>query len=142
MDTKIIREIDEVKFGIEQCKITTDYTLFLEHNNLKKYVMSRYDSKKDVSSRVSLDKVNKETMWILIGFQYGYGIEVIKELCGNDSNIIIIEPTKELYEIQIKHNPSFDIQEYSNLEVVYGTDWEELKRLLIRKLDLVNSFNI
>ena len=141
--TKILeKEIEGVRFQLEKAKRTTDYTLFLEKKEVKKYVLSKYDPKNDIQKRLEGKFANKETLFIIMGFACGYVLEFIEKKLGNDYTAIVIEPSKEMLEKQIELRNCFQLSRYKNVRVFCGINFGDFTQIAREVIGINNANNI
>lgn len=105
MIEKIKKEIESVEYFIEKSPKTNEYTVALKKNNKKQYILSKYKPREQAIKQLNNDWGNKDTIWILIGYGFGYMAEALLNHLGNDTSIIIIEPNQELLKEQLKVSP-------------------------------------
>lgn len=128
---------------IECSPKTNDYTLaFLDDETQKKhYVMSKYEPKEKALKYLdNVDYGNKSTIWILFGFQFGYIIDKILEVAGEDINILVIEPDKQALEDALELCGHF-YEDKINIKFFSGSNWIELKEKLDTLIGMENFNN-
>lgn len=103
MDNELVaKEIEHITFDIEAAKYPHLYTVKLTDEKISNYIMSRYNPLSEAKNSIScLDKGNLETVWIFVGFEFGYKICELRKLVPEEVVIIVIEPNKNLLEEQI-----------------------------------------
>lgn len=108
MTEEIKNEIESIEYFIEKSPKTDDYTLALKKEGKKKYILSKYKPREYAIEQLGEDWGNKQTVWILIGFGFGYMTEAILNKVGQNTTIVIIEPNQKLLEEQLKLCPIKD----------------------------------
>lgn len=138
---RIEQELKDVKVTVEPCKKSEEYTMVIQTEETKKYLFSKYHPRKDAIATIDEQKVNKETIWIVLGLGLGYLTESILTQIHENVKIIIIEPTEESVEKQkpflspqIKNNP--------NITLVTGYDYERLTNVLNHKVKMKDTYNV
>ena len=135
-------EIESVTVQLEKAKRTPDYTLFLEKEDGKKYVLSKYDPKSDIQKRLENKLSNKETLFIIVGFVYGYMLEFLEQKLGSDFTAIVIEPDEKVLKKQLELKEDFEFSRYPNVKVFCGTNFEEFSELVRQVMGIGNANNI
>lgn len=138
---RIEQELKNVKMTVEPCKKSEEYTMVLETEEVRKYLFSKYHPRKDAVATIDEQKVNKETIWIVLGLGLGYLTESILAQTHKNIKIIIIEPTEDGIEKQrpflspqIKNNP--------NIILVTGYDYGVLKTVFNDTLKMKDVYNV
>lgn len=134
MEQNIKDSIAQVKYKIESAKKEEAYTLVLEKEGQKKYIMSKYTPLKESKELLGSDWGNKETVWIFYGFAFGYMVDEVLEKCGEDTNIIIIEPSEALLLEQIDRTHKEDLLSKENVLIYSGDQHQELARLFAENI--------
>lgn len=137
----ITKELQDVKMVIENAKKTNEPTLLLEKENLRKYVLSKYNPREGINKLVKLEKVNKETLWLVIGFVFGYIVDEIITHVGKEAKIIIIEPNPQFLEEQINEIGRDKIASLPNVSMFTGEDWDALEEQYKVKIQVENYYN-
>lgn len=119
----------QVTYTIESAKKEKAYTLAFEYNGRKKYVLSKYTPIKESKELIGTDFGNKDTIWIFFGFAFGYMIEEIFRKCGEETQIIVIEPNEQLLLDQIRQVQKEDWLNKENIKIYTGNEKEDITRL-------------
>lgn len=129
-----------IDYSIEVSPKNGEYTLALIEGSHKQYVMSKYQPKQSTLADFKQNLGNRSTIWILFGFQFGYLIDYLQEVIGQDVNILIIEPNEDLLEEalllcgdQYMQNP--------HVHFFSGENWSNLKNQLDTLLGMENFNN-
>lgn len=139
---EIKQEIDEVKWHIEQAKKEDEYTFCLSNKTGKRYILSKYNPRWSIQINKNTNKYNKETVWIVFGFGFGYILENIFKNYGENTEVLVIEPNVHLLERQIeKINVKF-FEDKSGLSFFSGNDFKKFKDIVANKLHIENVNNI
>ncbi|ONI43897.1 hypothetical protein AN640_06000 [Candidatus Epulonipiscium fishelsonii] len=120
-------EIQSTHMKIEKAKNDIDYTLKLYNEHTEKYAISKYEPKIKAYKNVSLNDFNKDTLWIIMGYGFGYGIKKILDYRGAFRHkVIVIEPNEELLKYQMEFEP------INEDEIIFfsGTDFTKLREIL------------
>lgn len=119
--SEIEKEIESVAYFIEKSPKTGEYTLALKKDNKKTYVLSKYRPREHAIKQIGDDWGNKRTIWILIGFGFGYSTNKILDTVGENTTILIMEPNQNLLQEQFK------IWNKKNSKVYYVTTIDPVK---------------
>ena len=117
-----------VKIGIEKSKKNNEYVAFLQDENKKKYVHSKYNPKVSAKQLLDLEDYNNETIWFVFGLGLGYVATELLEVMGESNKLIIVEPTNELFQKQ-KEYIKYLIED-KRVHIFYGDEEERLQALL------------
>ncbi|MBP3889438.1 MAG: motility associated factor glycosyltransferase family protein [Cellulosilyticum sp.] len=136
--------IPQISYKIEKAKKEEAYTLLFESEKKKKYILSRYTPLQEAKDSLPSDLGNKETIWIFYGFAFGYVIEEVLKLCGEQTKIIVIEPEQQLLDDQIKAVNKEAWYKRENITFYTGYEQESLTRLFgeVIPSSEINNFKI
>ncbi|OOB79646.1 MAG: hypothetical protein BEN18_03550 [Epulopiscium sp. Nuni2H_MBin001] len=123
-----------VTFEIEESKVPGDYALKLKKNNQSVYVISKYKPKDNLTKLINLEKCNKKTMFIFIGYGMGYLAQHITNVIGKKTQIIVLEPSQQLLDAQLAITPATP-----NIVFFSGTNFNVLRNEI---RGLINPLNI
>ncbi|ONI37591.1 hypothetical protein AN639_09600 [Candidatus Epulonipiscium fishelsonii] len=122
-------EIQNTHMKIEKAKNGIDYTMKLYNEYTEKYVLSKYEPRQKAFKNLELNKFNKDTLWIIMGYSLGYGIKKILDYIGEFRNkLIIIEPNEELLNYQME----FEQIDPDKITVFSGMDFDKLTTIFSR----------
>lgn len=134
--------VKEVEFYIEKSKKEAQHTLLLVKDDSRKYVLSKYTPMKDAEKYIPKEKGDKETVWIILGFGMGHVVRKLLAATSNETKIIVIEPSKELLDEQLKYDDNRLLDEYSNIHFITGDINQELKKKVSELLPIHSIHNI
>ena len=140
--------MDEIKntlYYIEEAKVKDEYTIALERDGRKQYVLSKYRPKEYAINLLGEEFGNRQTLWILFGFNLGYGVDKLIEKVGEDVRILIIEPNKEFLDKQMElYEAKKRLFNKKNVVIFSGEDFEELRDVVGAQItiDDFNNFKI
>jgi hypothetical protein len=98
----ITEEIANVAFDVEVAKYPHLYTVKLSDELTSNYIISKYNPLSEAKNNIaSHDKGNLETVWVIVGFEFGYKVRELRKLVGEEVVIIVIEPNKNLLKEQM-----------------------------------------
>ena len=137
----IKEEMSKIHFKIECSKLQDYYTSLLETENKKKYTISKYNPLQTVKELIQNIEYNKETIFIIIGYGFGYVLDRLLEKIGNKIHAIVIEPNKEFLEEQNKIIPVEKYTTYTNIKIIDGESWGTLKETFDRQIDFDFLYN-
>lgn len=123
-------EIEAVSFKIEPAKRGNEYTLYLQKDTLKQYIFSRYNPREDALKMLEEDLGNKQSIWIIFGFAFGYVIDEIMTKVSDESRIIVIEPNETLLNEQLKVTQKEWLKERENIHFFCGDDFIKLQYII------------
>lgn len=129
-----------VKIGIEKSKKNNEYVAFLQDENKKKYVHSKYNPKVSAKQLLDLEDYNNETIWFVFGLGLGYVATELLEVMGESNKLIIVEPTNELFQKQ-KEYIKYLIED-KRVHIFYGDEEERLQALLKENIKVKDLKNI
>lgn len=141
IEDEIENEIKSVEYFIEKSPKTGEYTFALKKEGKKRYILSKYKPREFAIEQINdaWEKINKETIWILVGYGFGYMTEAILNKVGNNAKIIIIEPNQELLKEQMKLYP---IRKEASSVYTLFTDKIELREQLESLIPMTEVNNI
>ncbi|MDF2801698.1 MAG: hypothetical protein K0S61_1601 [Anaerocolumna sp.] len=140
MLTEIETIINEVDFTIEKAKRNDDYTFCFEKDGIKKYVLSKYNPREDAISLLGGDFGNIQTIWVLLGFGFGYIVEELVKYIGDQVRVIIIEPSEKLLDEQLIGISNKWKVKKENIHFFTGSNFNDLQ-LLIDEVVLEQEMN-
>lgn len=141
-------KMDEVKntqYYIEEAKAKDEYTIALEQDGRKQYVLSKYRPKEYAINLLGEEFGNRQTLWILFGFNLGYGVDKLIEKVGEDVRILIIEPNQEVFDKQMRFYKAEDrLSNKKNIIMFSGEEFEKLRDILESQItsEDFNNFKI
>jgi hypothetical protein len=136
------QEMEKVKGLVEEARAYGEYTLALQKDGKKQYVLSKYQPREYAKSLLGEDFGNRQTVWILFGFCMGYSTAELLKKVGEDVNVLIIEPDEKIMKLQmdaVKENA--ELIQKKNIKVFSGDDMVELKAYLEEKITSVDFNN-
>lgn len=140
IDKEIDKEIESIDFGIELSK-QGYYTSYLVKENKKKYIMSKYNPMETIQGVLDKIEYNRETTFIVIGYGFGYILEKLIGVIGEEVSCLIIEPNREFLYKQLECRPNNKYEEYKNIKIINGKK-EELDTYLEDKVDFKSLYNM
>lgn len=137
-------QIEENKFlGIEEAKGEVgSYTLYYSANGTKKYILSKYRPKEKIQQLLKQYESGAETVWLILGLELGYTIEVLLTDDRRNNKFIIIEPDEKILEQQRKYMRNDSLLEDPRIEIFTGDDLEFLKKIILISTEKVGMDNI
>lgn len=141
LPVNIKEEMDKIHFKIESSRIQGYYTSLLEKENKKKYTMSKYNPIQTVEELIHNIEYNKETIFIIVGYGFGYVLDRLIEKIGNEIHAIIIEPHKGFLEEENKFVPIEKYTAYPNVKIMDGENWVVLKTTFDTQIDFNFLYN-
>lgn len=129
-------------YFIECSPKTGDYTLALSNeSNKKNYLLHKYEPKEQVLKVLEdINWGNKNTIWILFGFQFGYLIDKLIEEVGETVNILVIEPDPAILEEELELCGHY-YNKKKNISFFSGNDWMQFNEILDEVIGMENFNN-
>lgn len=142
MSEQLEEVINQVKYKIEKSKKTNEYTFYLENEQCKKYILSKYTPREDAVKLLDLKEVNKNTIFFLFGLGCGYILDEIRDKVGEEAKIFIIEPSESFLKEQIQVLDKENISKEKNTFIFTGTNFDILKRSLEQYIPIDEIMNL
>ena len=138
----IKEEVEKVNAVIETSRNSKEKTIFLQEGIQKQYILSKYNPKSSVCKLIEGQSFNPQTLWIIVGFMFGYPIEEIVKSVGQEAKIIVVEPNIDLLKRELEgfENEKFLGCKYIN--VLGGIAFDELLNLYEEFIDASNYNNL
>lgn len=134
-------EVEGVNCMIGQSNISDEYTLALVKNSKKKYILNKFAPRTQAINIIGEDLKNYDSVWVVIGFNFGYGIDYLRTMVDERVNVIVVEPNREILDIQREYSPyNFDANE--NIYFFSGYDFVKLHELVSKLAGNLNFNNI
>ena len=121
-------EIEQTEYMIERSPKNGEYTLILNNDKSKQYVLSKYEPRQKANSLLGEDWGNKSTNWIIFGFNFGYTIDKLTETVSDKVNILIIEPNELLLKEEMQLVEKNNRYTAKNIRFFTGTEFSKLKQ--------------
>lgn len=120
--------MSDIKIGTENCKLQGLKTLFFEKDGKKQYVHSKYDPIEEAKEWAkATKKENPKTTYLIFGGGLLYHIKELIDLTDELSNVVVVEPDIEVYNIvkctelfkELSKNSQFTYFAYGEIEDFY-----------------------
>ena len=139
---EIKQEVESVEAEIEVCRNEEDYVLLLKKQGIKQCILSKYAPRDAAKRLIANHSYNKETLWVIVGFMFGYVIDELIEMVGEEVKIIVIEPSVEMFNAQAEKINMDRYKQCRNLCLLYGLDFNTIISTYEQCIDASNFFNI
>ncbi|OOB79329.1 MAG: hypothetical protein BEN19_07880 [Epulopiscium sp. Nuni2H_MBin003] len=118
-------ELQQVEFQIRSSKENGEYSLRLTKDEVSKFVLSKYKPKQKIQESFNFDTLdyNRQTLFLIIGFGFGYVVEKIQELVGDSACIYVIEPAPQLLVAQAN---LIDKDKFKKVVFLTGLEFQRL----------------
>lgn len=139
---EIKQEVESVEAEIEVCRNEEDYVLLLKKQEIKQCILSKYAPRDAAKRLITNHSYNKETLWVVVGFMFGYVIDELIEIVGEEVKIIVIEPSVEVFNAQAEKVNMDRYKQCRNLHLLCGLDFNTIVSAYEQCIDASNFFNI
>lgn len=133
----------DIKVGIEKAKLIDEYTLWLEKDGKKRYIHSKYEPIKEAMRFADENKSTKKTSYVIFGAGLLYNIKELLDNISDNSIIIAIEPSKEVFELAQKQKEIYEsVTNDSRLFLINFEDSENFYKIFLDLLKTLKIINI
>lgn len=139
---KLNEEVDYVKIDIIEAKLTNEYTATLNRETARKFVLSKYQPRQTIDTLFNAQKgIDKNTIWILLGYGFGYLVDKIMEEVGEQAKILVIEPNHVFLEqqLQIRGKTKAD---FNNIKYITNQDIDRFEEIVREHFVLEELMNL
>ncbi len=140
-DKKLRDEVESVGYEVSKSNIDNEYTFSLIKNNKKKYILNKFGPREQAIKLIGNDLKNYETIWILVGYNFGYGVDYLRKKINDKIRIIVIEPNKDILQEQKKYT-SYYFDDDKNVYFFSGYNFKSLRAIVSAWATNINFNNI
>ncbi|SHH20699.1 motility associated factor glycosyltransferase family protein [Tepidibacter thalassicus] len=107
------------------------HTLKVNYNGREFYIHSKYDPINEaINTFKDINKYNADTIFVLFGGGLGYNLLQLYGIITEKSNVILIEPNKEIFSIAMQNSEYENVINKKNVQIIIGENIARFKYLL------------